>query len=130
MKNKKYIQNVDGLPKWKNPISHAVIANNMCFVSGQLSINEEGTYVSESIEQEGKRAFKNFFTAIKKSGFTKEDIVFVDIALDNLNDLSQIDELYANYFQEDKRPARTVYQVEALPFGGKIKVMGTAVKYQ
>ncbi|MBE0538932.1 MAG: RidA family protein, partial [Ignavibacterium sp.] len=31
-------------------------------------------------------------------------------------------------FPENKRPARTVYQAEALPFGGKIKITGIAVK--
>jgi 2-iminobutanoate/2-iminopropanoate deaminase len=31
-------------------------------------------------------------------------------------------------FSENKLPARTVYEVQKLPFGGKIKVAGTAVK--
>jgi 2-iminobutanoate/2-iminopropanoate deaminase len=128
MKPEKYIQNSAGLPKWKNPISHAVIANNMCFVSGQLSVNIDGEFVSASIVEEAERSFRNFFAVIEESGFTKEDIVFVDIAFNDLKDLSIVDQLYCDYFVENKRPARTVYQVEALPFGGKIKIMGTAVK--
>lgn len=128
MYTKKYIQNVDGLPKWENPISHAVVANNMCFVSGQLSVNIDGEFVSASIKEEAERGFLNFFTVLEKSGFTKEDIVFIDIAFNDLKDQPIVDQLYSEYFEENKRPARTVYQVEALPFGGKIKIMGTAVK--
>lgn len=128
MSTKKYIQNVDGLPNWSNPISHAVVANNMCFISGQLSVNSCGEFVKGSILEEAKKAFENFFAVVEKSGFTKEDIVFVDIAFNDLKDISIVDQLYCDYFDENKRPARTIYQVEALPFGGKVKIMGTAVK--
>jgi len=128
MKGKKYIQHGDGLPKWSNPISHAVVANNMCFVSGQLSVNSKGEFVPGSILEEAKRSFANFFSVIKHAGFSKEDIVFVDIAFNDLKEVPIVDQLYCEYFDENKRPARTIYQVEALPFGGKIKIMGTAVK--
>lgn len=128
MSSKKYITKGEGLPNWSNPISHAVVVNNMCFVSGQLSVNIEGEYVEGTILEEGKLAFSNFFSALKAADFKKEDIVFIDIAFDNLNDLSKINKLYMELFPEDKRPARTIYQAEALPFGGKIKITGTAVK--
>ena len=125
---KRYIQKGDGLPNWPNPISHAVVVNNMCFVSGQLAIDSDGRYVGGSIEEEGKLAFANFFSVLKAAGFEKEDVVFIDIAFDDLKDQSEIDRLYMDYFHEDRRPARTIYQAEALPFGGKVKITGTAVK--
>lgn len=128
MSSKKYITNGDGLPNWSNPISHAVVANNMCFVSGQLSVNMEGVYVPGTTLEEARIAFTNFFAAVKNAGFDKEDIVFVDIAFENLTDLPEINQLYTALFPEGRRPARTIYQVAALPFGGKIKIMGTAVK--
>jgi 2-iminobutanoate/2-iminopropanoate deaminase len=128
MNNKKYITKGEGLPNWLNPISHAVVVNNMCFVSGQLSVSVEGKYISGTILEEGSLAFSNFFSAIKNAEFEKEDIVFIDIAFDNLKDLPEINKLYMELFPENKRPARTIYQAEALPFGGKIKITGTAVK--
>ncbi len=128
MSNKKYITKGEGLPNWSNPISHAVVVNNMCFVSGQLSVNEEGKYISGTILEEGNLAFSNFFSVIENAEFEKEDIVFIDIAFDNLKDLPKINKLYMKLFPKNKRPARTIYQAEALPFGGKIKITGTAVK--
>jgi 2-iminobutanoate/2-iminopropanoate deaminase len=128
MNTKKYITKGEGLPNWSNPISHAVVVNNMCYVSGQLSVNTQGEYVSGTILEEGVLAFSNFFSVIKSAEFEKEDIVFIDIAFDDLNDLPEINTLYMKLFPENKRPARTIYQAEALPFGGKIKVTGTAVK--
>ncbi|MFK8012116.1 MAG: RidA family protein [Marinicellaceae bacterium] len=128
MSEKIYISKGKGLPEWSNPISHAVVANNMCFVSGQLSVNAQGEYINQSILDEGKLAFANFFAVLNSAGFEKDDIVFIDIAFNNLEDLSVINTLYCELFEEHKRPARTVYQAQKLPFGGKIKVTGTAVK--
>lgn len=128
MSNKRYITKGEGLPNWSNPISHAVVVNNMCFVSGQLSVDTEGDYVSGTILEEGNLAFANFFSALKNAEFEKEDVVFIDIAFHNLKDLPEINKLYMELFPENKRPARTIYQAEALPFGGKIKITGTAVK--
>lgn len=128
MSNKRYITKGEGLPKWSNPISHAVVVNNMCFVSGQLSVSVEGEYIPGTALEEGQLAFVNFFSALKAAGFEKDDIVFIDIAFDDLKNLSEINELYIALFPENKRPARTIYQAEALPFGGKIKITGTAVK--
>ena len=128
MNTKRYITKGEGLPNWPNPISHAVVVNNMCFVSGQLAVNNGGAYVSGTIMEEGELAFSNFFAALKAADFEKEDVVFIDIAFDNLKDLPEIDKLYMKLFPENKRPARTIYQAEALPFGGKIKITGTAVK--
>ena len=128
MSTKKYITEGEGLPQWSNPISHAVVVNNMCFVSGQLSVNEQGKYITNTALEEGKRAFNNFFAALKSAGFKKEDVVFIDIAFSNLGDLPEINELYISLFPENKRPARTIYEAAKLPFGGKIKITGTAVK--
>ena len=128
MNSNKYITEDENLPKWNKPISHAVVANNMCFISGQLSVNRGGEFVFGSILEEAERAFRNFFSVIEHAGFAKEDIVFIDIAFNDLKDLPIVDQLYSDYFEENKRPARTIYQVDALPFDGKIKIMGTAVK--
>lgn len=128
MVSKKYITAGADLPQWSNPISHAVVVNNMCYVSGQLSVNKKGEYVPGSILEEGQLAFNNFFAALQAAGFDKEDTVFVDIAFDDLTELPTINQLYVELFPAGKRPARTIYQAQALPFGGKVKITGTAIK--
>lgn len=128
MAGKKYIVEGEGLPKWSNPISHAVVVNNMCFVSGQLAVNLDGIYEKGTIQSETDLAFLNFFAALTNAGFDKDDIVFIDIAFDDLKDLPVVNMIFMDLFPKNKRPARTIYQAEALPFGGKIKITGTAVK--
>jgi 2-iminobutanoate/2-iminopropanoate deaminase len=128
MTKKKYITEGDGLPKWSSPISHAVVVNNMCFVSGQLSVNAEGKYMQGDIIEETKLAFSNVFASVQNAGFLKEDIVFVDIAFDDLKDLNEVNKIYIQLFPNGKLPARTIYQAQALPFGGKVKITCTAVR--
>jgi len=125
---KEFIVSGRGLPTWESPISHAVVAGNMCFVSGQLSVNTDGEYVEGTIREEAERAFANVFAALDAAGFSRDDLVFVDIAFADLANLAEVNELYGTYFPEGRRPARTIYQAAALPYGGKVKVMGTAVR--
>lgn len=54
--------------------------------------------------------------------------MFVDVAFLDLADLPEVNALYAELFPEGRRPARTVYQAAALPYGGKVKVQGVAVR--
>lgn len=125
---RKFIESGPGLPNWTNPISHAVVVNNMCFVSGQLSVNEEGEYLPGTASEEARLAFKNVFAALSAAGFDKSEIAYVDIAFSDLSDLEAVNQVYVATFPKGKRPARTVYQAARLPFDGKIKVVATAVK--
>lgn len=128
MTEHRFITEGENLPQWTNPISHAVVAGNMCFVSGQLSVTAEGKYLPGTVLEEATLAFDNFFAAVEAAGFERNEIVFVDIAFADISEVEVVNKLYTTSFPEGKRPARTIYEVAALPFGGKIKVMGTAVK--
>jgi len=123
-----FVAQGEGLPRWPSPISHAVVVNNICYLSGQLSIDESGKYVPGTAREEAVRAFNNLFAALRAAGFSVDEVVFIDVALIDLADIAQINALYADLFVVSKRPARTIYQAAALPFGGKVKVMGVAIK--
>lgn len=123
-----FIATGDGLPNWSSPISHAVVVDNICYLSGQLSIDTDGKYIPGTARQEAVRAFANLFSAIHAANFSVSDLVFVDIAFIDLGDVGEVNALYVELFPEGKRPARTIYQAAALPYGGRVKVMGVAIK--
>ncbi|MDN7431153.1 translation initiation inhibitor [Burkholderia sp. AU16741] len=125
---KHYVTSGHELPQWPSPISHAVVANDTCYLSGQLSLDVDGRYVPGTPAEEARRAFANLFRAIEAAGFSPRDLVFVDIAFSDIGALAEVNDVYADLFPEDRRPARTVYQAAALPFGGQVKVMGVAVR--
>ena len=126
--SRKFIESGARLPNWSNPISHAVVVGKMCFVSGQLSVNEEDNYVEGTITEEATLAFNNVFAALDAAGFDKSEIAYIDIAFSDLSLLNKVNKLYISLFPEGKRPARTVYEAAKLPFNGKVKIVATAVK--
>lgn len=125
---RRFITQGAGLPRWSVPISHAVVVDDICYLSGQLSVAESGAFVAGTALQEARRAFGNLFSAIRAAEFAMGDLVFVDIAFIDLADVAEINGLYAELFPETMRPARTIYQAAALPFGGRVKVMGVAIR--
>jgi 2-iminobutanoate/2-iminopropanoate deaminase len=125
---RRFIDRGNGLPDWSSPISHAVVVDNLCFLSGQLSIAADGAYVPGTAREEAERAFANLFAALHAAGFERGELAFVDIAFVDLADAPQVNALYAELFPEGRRPARTMYQAAALPFGGRVKVMGIAAR--
>ena len=125
---RRFVTHGKGLPRWSSPISHAVVVDNICYLSGQLSIAEDGTYVPGTAREEADRAFKNLFSAVHAAEFSVGDLAFIDIAFTDLGDVAEVNELYAELFPAERRPARTIYQAAGLPYGGRVKVMGVAIK--
>lgn len=125
---RKYITSGEGLPQWSSPISHAVVVDDTCYLSGQLALDAQGHHVPGTAAEEARLAFRNLFHALAAAGFEPGDLVFVDIAFADLAGVAEVNEVYASLFAAERRPARTIYQAAALPFGGKVKVMGVAVK--
>jgi len=71
---RQFVTSGEGLPQWASPISHAVVVDNMCYLSGQLSIDGEGNYVAGTPAQEAQRAFDNLFRALAAAGFEPADL--------------------------------------------------------
>jgi 2-iminobutanoate/2-iminopropanoate deaminase len=62
------------------------------------------------------------------AGFSDRDLVYVDVALLDIGDIPVINDAWRARFPEHARPARTVYQAAALPYGGRVKIQGVAVR--
>ncbi len=125
---KRYIVEVDGVPASPSPISSAVVVGNQCWISGQLSVDSDGTYSPGTAREEAERAFASVFRIAEAAGFKRSDIVYVDLAFINLADVNDVNNLYGELFPSGQRPARTIYQAAKLPLGGKVKVQAVAAR--
>jgi 2-iminobutanoate/2-iminopropanoate deaminase len=125
---RRFVESGSGLPAWSSPISHAVVVDNHCYLSGQLSLAQDGRYVPGTAREVALRAFANLFAAVRAAQFEVADLVFVDIAFVDLTDAPEVNQVYGELFPAGRRPARTIYQAAALPYGGRVKVTGVAVK--
>lgn len=125
--SRSFVVDVDGVPPSPSPISNAVVVGNTCWISGQLSMGPSG-YIPGTAREEAEIAFGHIFRIAQEAGFKRADIVYVDLAFSDLDDLQEVNDLYATLFEKGRRPARTVYQAARLPFGGKIKVQAIAAR--
>jgi 2-iminobutanoate/2-iminopropanoate deaminase len=78
--SKRYIVEVEGVPPSPSPISNAVVVGNQCWISGQLSVGDDGSYVPGTAREEASRAFAHVFRIVEAAGFKRSDIVYVDLA--------------------------------------------------
>ena len=123
--SRRFIVDVPGVPKSPSPISNAVVVGDTCHISGQLAVYDDG-YRAGTAREEAMRAFELVFLIATEAGFKKEDIVYVDLAFSDLNELPEVNQLYGELFKN--RPARTIYEAAKLPFGAKVKVQAIAMK--
>ncbi|KAK4491723.1 hypothetical protein RD792_002505 [Penstemon davidsonii] len=109
-------------PAALGPYSQAIKANNMLFVSGVLGLMPEtGKFVSESVEEQTEQVLKNMGEILKASGANYSSVVKTTIMLADLKDFKKVNEIYAKYF-EAPAPARSTYQVAALPLDARIEI--------
>ena len=125
---KRFIVEVEGVPPSPSPISNAVVLGNQCWISGQLSVGDDGKYAPGTTREEAERAFAHVFRIARAAGFEPSDIVYVDLAFIDLDDVAEVNALCAELFPEGSWPARTIYQAAKLPFGGRIKVQAIAAR--
>ncbi|XP_047969184.1 reactive Intermediate Deaminase A, chloroplastic-like isoform X1 [Salvia hispanica] len=112
----------ENAPAALGPYSQAIKANNMLFMSGVLGLDPQtGKFVSDSVEDQTEQVLKNMGEILKASGASYASVVKTTIMLADLKDFKKVNEIYAKYFPAPA-PARSTYQVAALPLDAKIEI--------
>ena len=109
------------------PYSQAVVSGDFLFTSGALPIDPEtSTMVAGSIEDRAHQVFKNLSAVAEEAGTTLENTVKTTVYLANIADFQAVNGVYQQYFSEPF-PARSAFQVAALPLGADIEVEAVIV---
>jgi 2-iminobutanoate/2-iminopropanoate deaminase len=112
----------DNAPKAIGPYSQAVAANGFLFTSGQLPIDPAtGQLVTGTIEEQAHQVFKNLSAIAEEAGATLADAVKTTVFLSDITDFKAVNAVYDQYFTEPF-PARSAFQVGALPLNASIEV--------
>lgn len=109
----KYIS-TNNAPQAIGPYSQAIEAKPFLFTSGQIPLNEKGELVDGDIKLQTEQVFNNLIAILAERGLTLNDVVKVTVFLKDMNDFTQMNEVYATFFAEHK-PARSTIEVARLP---------------
>ena len=115
-------------PSAIGPYSQAVEKNGTLFISGQIAIDpatEE--LIDGDIREQTHRIFKNIAAILEIAGYNFRDIVKMTCALNDINNFSAMNEVYAEYFPVDP-PARAALGVVALPKGADLEIECIAMR--
>ena len=109
------------MAKPKGHYTPAMVHNGFVFVSGQISMDDEGNPVPGTIEAETRQCLKRIDTILKASGSNIKRVLKVNIFVSNINDWAKVNEVFADCFG-DHRPARIVAPCGPLHYGCSIEM--------
>lgn len=126
MTNKAIVSN--NAPSAIGPYSQGINAGNSIFVSGQLGLNPKtGNFDEDDIKIQTKQSLENLKSILETEGYSLSDVVKTTVLLKDIGEFADMNAIYSEYFKEPY-PARSAFQVVALPKGGRVEIEAIAVK--
>ena len=116
---------IGGAPDPVAPFSHAVESDGWVFVTGQMPFSgtSNTSPYPEGIEAQTRQVMENLRRVLAGCGLGFEQVVAARIFLTRFEeDYERMNAVYATYFPEGKRPARTCVGVTALARGALVEI--------
>ena len=109
------------------PYNQAIKTSEFLFISGQIAIDPQtNEVVTNNIADETHRVMKNLDAILKEANLTFQHVVKTTIFLSDMSLFSEVNEVYAGYFNGDF-PARETVAVKGLPKNVNVEISITAV---
>ena len=110
------------------PYSQAIEAGGTIYVSGQLPINPAtGQFAEGGIKELTRQSLTNMQHILQQAGCDMQHVVKTSVFLADMNDLAEMNEVYAEFFKAPF-PARSAVAVKTLPKGARVEIECIAVK--
>jgi 2-iminobutanoate/2-iminopropanoate deaminase len=114
-------------PPAGGPYSQAIVTGDFVFCAGQLGTDPSTGQLPEGVEAQTAQALRNLQAVLDAAGCTFADVVKTTCFLADINDFSAFNQVYVG-FMSDPAPARSTFQVAALPKGGLVEIEAIAVR--
>lgn len=115
------------IPAAVGPYSAAVEANGMLFISGQLPIDPAtGELAAGGIAEKAAQSMRNLGALLEAAGTDYDHVVKTTVFLTDLADFAEVNRVYGAFFKKNY-PARSCFQVAALPKGAPVEIEAIAV---
>ena len=104
------------------PYSQAIKAGGLVFCSGQIPIDPQtGEFVSDVVSEQTDQVLHNLGQVLKAAGTSLDNVVKTTVFLADMNDFAEMNEVYGQFFSENK-PARATVQAARLPRDAKVEI--------
>jgi reactive intermediate/imine deaminase len=116
---------VAGAPRAVAPFSHAVEADGLVFVTGQMPTDPAApdAPLPASVEAQTRRVFENLKIVLGGLGLGLEHVVMARIYLSEFRrDYAALNRIWPEFWQAGKLPARTTVGVTALAVDALVEI--------
>lgn len=104
------------------PYSQAILVNGFLYTSGQIALDpDSGELKMDNITMECHQVMKNLKEVLVAAEMNFGNVVKSTIYLSNMSLYSEVNLVYAEYFDADP-PAREAVQVAGLPKGVNVEI--------
>ena len=110
-----------------SPYTPAVKAGNLVFISGQLGIDPETKKPYDDFTKQVEGAIAGVKALVESAGGSLDNIIKATCFLADINQFAAFNEIYSRHFAGDIRPARSTFQVAALPLAAAVEIEAVAV---
>lgn len=125
----KKIINTDKAPAPIGPYNQAIQVGDTLYISGQIPLNTTtGELVEGNIKLEADQCMKNLKAILEEAEMTFEHVVKTSIFLKDMNQFTEVNEVYGSYFDKETAPARETVEVANLPKFVNVEISMIAVK--
>ena len=107
------------------PYNQAVVAGDLVFVAGQLGLRPGDTGIEGDVATQTGQALSNLAAILQAAGSSMENLVKTSVFLVDLADFQAMNEVYASRVG-DRPPARSTFEVAALPSGARVEIEAVA----
>ncbi|PIA94373.1 RutC family protein [Cercospora beticola] len=125
--NKKVILTENAPPPLPGVLSQAIVANGTVYCSGSVAVDPAtGKLIEGSVADRTHQCIKNLTAVLEAAGTNIENVVKVNVFLDDMANFSAMNEVYKQYWGENK-PCRTCVAAKQLPLGTDVEIECIAV---
>ncbi|MBS2967264.1 RidA family protein [Metabacillus sp. KIGAM252] len=103
------------------PYSQGMAVNNLVFTSGQIPLRPDGEMMEGGVREQTHQVFANLQAVLEQAGSSLEQVVKATVFIKDMNDFSEINDVYGEYFHTHK-PARSCVEVARLPKDALIEI--------
>jgi 2-iminobutanoate/2-iminopropanoate deaminase len=109
------------------PYSQAIRANGFVFASGQIPIDPAtGNFVEGGVAEQTEQVLRNLTAVLEAAGSGLDRVVKTTVFLADLEEFTQMNEVYARFFVKEM-PARSTVQAARLPRDARVEIDAIAL---
>jgi 2-iminobutanoate/2-iminopropanoate deaminase len=109
------------------PYSQGIAASGLVFVAGQVGLRPDGSGLAgETIEEQTEQVMQNLKAILEEAGSGLDKLVKTTVFLSDLGLFDGMNEVYRRHVG-DAPPARSTFEVAALPAGMLVEIEAIAL---